>query len=228
MRLFICLIIFFLFRLLSVAQCVPTETKGPFNLVCSDQFLDEDITGGIIKLSLGSFGGDNVHTFSTIGMSNEDTYLALYDGAGNLLASNDDDPNCSGCKQSTLEYKSLFLGVLNPYLIISKPDCSSLSSSINLKYNVRNDFNSEPKITSPLNVVQCAGTSALFTYNSNTVEDANPWRSSDSNIISINSATGYAEFKNPGIVRITLKGKLSCDVVNLYRVVSFSTSSINH
>lgn len=211
---------------MSFAQCIPTEIKGPINLVCSDQYLG-DITGGIIKISLGSFGGENVHSFSTVGLSNEDTYLALYDSLGNLLASNDDDTNCSSCKQSTLKYKSPFVGVSNPYLIISKPGCSSLSTSVNLKYNVRNDYNTEPKILSPINLIQCSGTSANFTHNTDSVEDANPWSSSDPNIIAIDSATGYAEFKNSGIVSITLKGKSSCNVVYFYKVVNTSTSSIN-
>lgn len=222
------LFLFIFLRLFSSAQCVPTVVLGSpyYNLVCSDQFLGPLLDGGTVKVKLGSFTGENIHTFSTVALSEEDTYLALYDGAGTLLMSNDDDANCGGCKQSTLVYHSPYGGISNPYLIISKPGCSPLSTSIYLKFNVRNDYNIDPKITSPINFIQCAGTTANFQYKEDSVEDANPWASSDATIIDINSATGHAEFKKPGIVQISLKGKLSCIVVDFYKVVSSSTSSI--
>ena len=230
------LTVFFFLQVYSiVAQCTTTKSAGPFNPVCEDQFVNgSNLNPGITKIKLGDMLSHNLHTFTTVGESFGDTYLALYDSSNNLIAKNDDDPNCGGCKQSTL-----ILGDPNApsttlsgyYLILSKPACGSIDFDTNIKFNARNYYDSDPKISSPVATIQCVGSTVQFEYklptNVSPDNTTNPWQSLDTNTAVIDNS-GKAVFLNPGIAKIKLKVKSSCPVINNYIIIGSSTSSINY
>jgi hypothetical protein len=211
MRLIINCMFFFLFNTFcSVAQPCSnvTNTISSQNPNCPDQYIGNQ-TAGIVKIE-------------------GDTFLSLYDVSNNLISSNDDAPNCSGCKQSSITYGGFpSVGVVNGlYLILSKPGCTGLDFSIDLKFSAKNSFNSEPQITSPVEFIQCVGNKVQFTYAANSTSVASPWSSLTPSIVSINPTSGLAEFLTTGLAQIRLEGKLSCTVVNKYLVKGSPTSSI--
>ena len=215
-----------------IAQCAPTNTMSNLNPVCADQFLGEQSLG-IIKINLMPVNSSNKHVFSTVGESDGDTFLALYDSSNNLIVANDDDPYCGGCKQSTLVYGPIVGGgnVVGLYLTLSRPSCGSLNFTTNFKYSARNEYDSDPRITTPVEIVQCIGAKVNFSYNlppsviaDNTVDK---WESLDTDVASIDNS-GVATLLKSGIARIKLKVKSSCPVINNYIVRGSLTSKINH
>lgn len=225
-------ILFLLIHNFILGQCIATHTVSNLNPVCADQFLGE-YSGGIIRINLMPINSSNKHVFSTVGESEGDTYLALYDSSNNLLLTNNDDIDCGGCKQSTLIFQSVSGGgnVSGLYLILSKPGCAPLNFITNLKYSARNEYDTDPKIISTESIVQCVGSVANFTYNlpSRVVGDnlLDPWESIDATVATIDSS-GKASFIKNGIARIKLKVKNSCPIINNYVVNGSLTSSINH
>jgi hypothetical protein len=221
---------FFLFNTFcSVAQPCSnvTNTISSQNPNCPDQYIGNQ-TAGIVKIGLVAVSSSNTHVFTTVGETEGDTFLSLYDVSNNLISSNDDAPNCSGCKQSSITYGGFpSVGVVNGlYLILSKPGCTGLDFSIDLKFSAKNSFNSEPQITSPVEFIQCVGNKVQFTYAANSTSVASPWSSLTPSIVSINPTSGLAEFLTTGLAQIRLEGKLSCTVVNKYLVKGSPTSSI--
>jgi hypothetical protein len=223
----------FLIHYCSIAQCTPTNTINNVNPVCSDDYIGIQ-SSGIIKIKLAPIQSSNKHVFSTVGESTGDTFLGLYDSSGNLISSNDDDANCGGCKQSTITYGDVSGGgiVSGLYLILSKPSCGSLNFTTDLKYSARNEYDLDPKISSPIGTVQCIGSEVNFAYSlpPSIVGDnlSNPWSSDDTSVATINSASGKAIFINNGIAKIKLSVKSSCTIVNNYIVKGSLTSIINY
>lgn len=233
--------IYFLFVILiyycSNAQCASTNTINNLNPICGDLFIGVQ-SSGIIKIKLMDLFDTNTTVFSTVGETTGDTFLALYDSGNNLLASNDDDPNCGGCKQSTIRLVGVpYDGVRDIrlsgyYLVLSKPGCATLDFSTDLKYNSRNEYDSDPKITSPIAIVQCIGSTVNFIYSlpSGVVGDnlATPWSSEDTSVATINRSSGEVTFINNGIAKVKLSVKSSCPIINNYIVKGSLTSIINH
>lgn len=214
--------------------CSATNTLANQQPVCSDQSIsitDSSVpsTIGISKVPLTGIGAGNIHIFTTVGETNGDTFLALYDASDNLLVSNDDDINCGGCKQSTITYTPVS-PISGLYLIVSKPSCGSIDFDTHIKINARNIWDEHPEVT-PSTMIQCLGNSANFSYTlsgSYTPDNiTNIWSSSNVAIATINSDTGYAEFVGSGNVKITLKARNSCIVENNYIIIDSSTSSIS-
>ena len=214
------------------AQCVSTNTISNLNPVCADQFLGTQSLG-IIRINLMPVNSSNKHTFSTVGESDGDTFLALYDSSNNLIASNDDDSSCDGCKQSNLIYGPISGGgnVVGLYLVLSRPSCGSLNFTTNLKYSARNVYDTDPQITSPVDVIHCIGSKINFSYSlppsiiaDNTV---GIWESLDTEVASIDNS-GVAVLLKSGVARIKLNVKTSCPVINNYIVKGSLTSIINH
>jgi hypothetical protein len=231
MRLIInCLVVFLFNTFCSVAQSPcsnVTNTISNQSPNCPDQYIGTQ-TAGVVKISLTAVISSNTHVFTTVGETEGDTFLSLYDSSNTLISSNDDAPNCSGCKQSTITYGGFSSGgaVSGLYLILSKPGCIELDFSTNLKFSARNSYNSEPQITSPVEFIQCVGNKVQFTYAANTTSVASPWSSLTPSIVSINPTSGLAEFLTTGLAQIQLEGKSSCTVVNKYLVKGSPTSSI--
>lgn len=223
---------FLLIHFSSISQCINTNTISNLLPVCEDQFIGEQ-SSGVIKINLMPVISSNKYVFSTVGESVGDTFLALYDSSNNLLVSNDDDPACAGCKQSTLVYGSISGGatVSGLYIIVSRPSCMSLNFSMNLKYSSRNEYDTDPIIASPVSIIQCIGSTINFTYNLPTsiVADnlSTPWESLDTSVATIDS-TGKAFFIKKGIAKIKLKVKSSCPITNNYIVNGSLTSTIDH
>jgi hypothetical protein len=207
------------------AQCLPTVTNNDNNNPqCSDQWTPT-YSSGVIKINIYLMVLDtNTYTFSTVGETLDDTYLSLYDSSGTLLASNDDYTACH-CKQSTIEFSPKDLNVMsNCYIILSKPNCDPLVLKTKIKYNVRNDSNTEPVITyPPISLTLCGETQVQFT-SSNAIP--NSWVSLDPAIATIDSNSGLATFIKEGIAKIQLSGNLSCVVVNNYLVHIATKTSI--
>lgn len=222
-------LIFFSFYINITAQCTSTNTISNLNPVCEDQFLGVQSLG-IIRINLLPINSANKHVFSTVGESDGDTFLALYDSSNNLILSNNDDPDCGGCKQSTITYGPVSGGgnAVGHYLILSRPGCSSLNFTTNLKYSARNKYDSDPQITIPLDIVQCIGSRINFSYSlpSGVIADnaGSTWESLDTDVASIDNS-GAAVFFKAGIARIKLKVKSSCPVINNY-IVKGSTTSV--
>lgn len=219
----------------AVAQCVTTRQAGPFNPVCEDQFVNgTNVNPGITKIKLGDMLSHNLHTFTTVGESLGDTYLALYNASNVLIDSNDDDPKCGGCKQSTIllgDPAAPSTTLSGYYLILSKPGCGSIDFETNIKYNARNVYDSDPKISSPISIIQCVGSTVQFEYElpsgvtaDNTI---NPWQSLDPTTASIDNF-GKAVFLQSGIAKIKLKVITSCPIINNYIIIGSSTSTIHY
>jgi hypothetical protein len=224
----------FLIHFCCIAQppCTITNTINNVNPVCDDNYIGIQ-NSGIIRINLVAINSSNKHVFSTVGESTGDTFLGLYDSSGNLISSND-DANCGGCKQSTITYGEVLGGgnVSGLYLILARPSCGSINFTTDLKYSARNEYDLDPKISSPMGTVQCLGSEVNFTYSlpPSIIGDnlSNPWSSDDTSIATINSATGRAVFINNGIAKIRLRVKNSCIIVNNYIVKGSLTSTINH
>jgi hypothetical protein len=207
-------------------QCLPTFTDfGPYNPVCSFQWLSYP-GGGQIRINLSPLTIANTYRFTTVGETVEDTYLAFYDSSGTVLASNDDDADCLGCKQSTILFDSqaLYSGA---YLILSKSGCQDLSVA-NMRFNVTNNYDAPPDIVEPeIPFYPCKGRTVDLDTSAISLP-VNPWSSTDSSVAVINSATGIVTFLKAGIVQIKLIGNLNCETIKTYHVVATETSAITH
>lgn len=207
--------------------CVPTalesNTQG---FVCSDQIIGPYINK-IYKIRFSATDVLNIHTISTVGETDEDTELYLYDDLSNtILAYNDDDANCGGCKQSTIVYNENSSNHRNLYVVIAKKGCNVLALPTKLKFNARNPYNTEPRILSPLTTIQCIGSTDQFTYDPLTTSNPSPWSSLTPSTVTINPTTGVAKFLTTGIAKIQLSGNFGCDVQNNYIVKGSLTSTI--
>lgn len=208
--------------LAQVSPCINiTKEVAIQNAVCSDQRIDA-AAGEIIKIPLTNLTVSNTLVFSTVGESTDDTFLGLYDASGNLLKSNDDDGDCKGCKQSTISYDLKENSISGAYVIISRPDCKVLDSETKIKFSLRNPYNNEPIIKSPIETIQCVGSSIIFTHEKGI---ANPWLSDASDVATIDSSTGVANFIKPGIAIILLRGEFNCTIIKNYIVRAIPITS---
>lgn len=207
--------------------CVPTTLEPIIQgFVCSDQIIGP-YTNKIPKILFTATNVLNIHTISTVGETDEDTELYLYDNLSNtIVAYNDDDANCGGCKQSTIKYSESTSSLRNFYVVVAKKGCNVLILPTGLKFSARNAFNSEPQIFSPVSVIQCIGNTAQFTYDPLTTSNPSPWLSLTPEIVTIDSTTGLARFLTNGIAKIQLRGDFSCTIQNNYIVKGSLTSTI--
>lgn len=214
-------------------QCVATNTILNVNPTCGDEFIGVQ-SSGIIKIKLVPISSSNKNVFSTVGQSSGDTFLELYDSANNLITSNDDDPTCGDCKQSTITYGPITGGgnVSGLYLILSKPGCSSLNFSTDLKYSARNEYDLDPKISSPISTIQCVGSTVDLLYDLPTgiVADnlITPWSSENTTVAIVDNTTRKVNFISNGIAKIKLSVKSSCVIINDYIIKGSTTSVIEH
>lgn len=225
-------IFFILFGLKIVAQtgCVSTNSEVSLQgFVCSDQLIGGDsYVGKKFKIGFNYTDVLNIHTFSTVGESNDDTELYLYDGDSNtVLAYNDDDSNCGGCKQSTLIYNEPTSNHKILYVVVAKKGCNNLTNPTKVKFSARNPYNMDPRILTPTSIIQCVGNLATFTYDPSTTTIPTPWLSLTPDVVTIDEKTGIANFISPGIAKIQLQGNSSCIIINNYIVNGMKTSTIN-
>ncbi len=208
------------------AQCVPTFTDpNLYNPVCSFQWLTYP-SGGQVRINLSPLTFNNTYTFTTVGESSEDTFLALYDSSGALLASNDDASDCINCKQSTIQFnsQSFYSGT---YIILSKSGCRDLNNP-NIRFNVINNYDPPPRIIEPVvPFYPCIGQSVQLKASA-IVLPPKPWSSSDPDIATVDPETGEVKFLKEGIVKIKLLGNLTCETIRTYNIINTQTSAITH
>lgn len=209
--------------------CVPTVLDSNIlGFVCSDQRTGP-YNNTKPKIRFTATDVLNIHTISTVGETDEDTEIYLYDNLSNtILAYNDDDSNCGGCKQSTIVYNENVSNSRDLYVVIAKKGCNQLTLPTSIKYNARNPYNIDPKILSPIAIVQCIGSIVQFTFDPTTTTISAPWVSLTPDIVRIDATTGLANFLTTGIATIQLRGNSSCNIINHYVVKGSLTSSINH
>lgn len=220
---FLFIFLFFIASAKIYSQCAFTETSTVLGSVCSDE-VTAAFNSGIIKIPIGAIGIGNTHSYSTVGETTGDTFLGLYDGSGNLLASNDDDSDCE-CKQSSLSYtNNTPVNIANPYIILSKPGCEAINFQVRIVYNVRNEYDAAPVVFSPSTLKdKCSGEIVQFTaLNPGTGES---WTSLTPDLISINSSNGEALILKGGFAKIELK-RGSCTVRKTYLIKIPATSAI--
>ena len=209
--------------------CVPTALEPIIQgFVCSDQIIGA-YNNKIPKVLFTATNVLNIHTISTVGETDEDTELYLYDNLSNIIvAYNDDDVNCGGCKQSTIKYSESTYSLRNFYVVVAKKGCNVLTLPTGLKFSSRNEFNTDPKITSPNSVIQCIGNTVQFKYDNLTTSVPSPWLSLTPSIATIDATTGFARFLTTGIAKIQLNGNSNCIIQNNYIVKGSLTSNITH
>lgn len=218
------------FLLTAQSGCISTKSEVSIQgFVCSDQSIGGDYyISNRYKINFNTTDVLNIHTFSTVGESNEDTELYLYDSTTNtILAYNDDDSNCGGCKQSTIVYNESFSNHKNLYVVVAKKGCNSITLPTKVKFSARNPYNLDPRIVTPESIIQCVGNIVTFTYDPSTTTIPSPWLSLTPDVVSINETTGVANFISSGIAKIQLQGNSSCIIINNYIVNGMETSSIN-
>ena len=135
----------FLFFLLIVfdftnayAQCIPNKVDtNNVSLGCST-LVNRAFVGHKYKIRFTPMSNTNIYTFSTVGETTEDTEMYLYDDTNNsILAYNDDDSNCGGCKQSTITYTETTMDTRYFYIVLAKSGCQDLSIKSNLKIDIQ-------------------------------------------------------------------------------------------
>jgi hypothetical protein len=214
------------------SQCTPTNviaaTEYP---VCSDK-ITSSFNTGILKLSFSEINSGATVTFSTVGETTGDTFLSYYDSVGNLLAFNDDESNCGGCKQSTVSYTNSSGGFLaGSYLIVSKPSCGSLDFDVKIKYNQRSAYDEAPVLIFPPPLTKsidlCSSPIVTFMVSGTPPLSLTPWTSLDTSVATINSSTGEATFIKSGVAKIQVeKAGGACKAINNYIVNIMETSII--
>ncbi|WP_237732374.1 hypothetical protein, partial [Flavobacterium sp. UGB4466] len=222
-------LLFFFYFFLGIVhgQCVPTFTDSVlYNPVCSFQWVTHP-SGGQVRINLSPLTFNNTYTFTTVGESSEDTFLALYNSSGVLLASNDDASDCIKCKQSTIQFNSqaFYSGA---YVIISKSGCLDLNNVI-MRFNAINNYDPPPKIIEPEIPFYPCKSKSVYLKSSAIVLPAKPWSSSDPSLATVDPETGEVKFLKEGIVKIKLRGNLNCETIKTYNIINIpQTSVITH
>lgn len=212
----------------SQAQCIPTTSwSTPLNPVCTLVEIGPfDASDGIVKIPLSPMDPNNEYRFSTVGLSDGDTHLFLYDAADNLIIENDNnglnDVDTYESLQSTITYTPT-TRIMGGYLILAKQGCDPLDFETKLEFNVVNTYD-YPYLIENLEDNMCVGNTVNLTVASG--GNARNWMSSDTSVAVV-TQTGTVTFLAEGLVRISAEtDPFSCVSTKKCKVVDVSTTSI--
>ena len=228
MKRFIILLVLNMGLMNTYAQCTPTyDYASSLNPVCSFQQIGPfGSLHGIVKIPLSPLAPNNLYRFTTVGLSEGDTQLFLFDGTGTQIAENDNntinDVDTYESLQSTITYTPT-TQVMGGYLILAKTGCAPLDFETKLEYNVVNSYD-YPYLIENLEDNMCVGSTVTLTVASG--GNARNWNSSDPSVATI-TGTGEVTFWSEGRVEISAEtNPFSCVSTKKCKVVAVDTSII--